>query len=116
MTDPTRIAASPWSFTATNYDAEDDFLADRTLRHKAVRKLHQAEWAQFDGDTDDAVAEMRRACALVMKMQFPVAGAVFLMAQGIEGIRSYCYEGEAMKAANSLIAPGEEVRDDRSPF
>lgn len=111
-----RVTLAPWSFDPKHYDTPADFQADRILRHKAARKFHQAEWAATDDDRADAIVEMRRASALVMKMRFPVAGAVSLAAQGIEGINSFSYAAEAIRAANALIAPGEEFRDDRSPF
>ncbi|EHL99361.1 hypothetical protein HMPREF9946_03123 [Acetobacteraceae bacterium AT-5844] len=107
---------SAHSFNPKNYDTPADFEADRILRHKAARKLHQAEWAKEDDDIDDAILEIRRASALVMKMHFPVAAAVALMAEGIDAIHGYSYDSEALRAANALIAPGEEFRDARSPF
>lgn len=99
------------------YAEQSDINAwDRKKRHAAARKLHRASWAQQDGDTADAIADVRAAAALVLRMTEPDAEVLRLCAGMIGNLWATEPGVEIEPALRRLVLDGEELTNVPSPF
>ena len=90
---------------------------DRTLRHKAIRKLHLASWAEQEGDDTDAIKAVRAAISFLAQMTEPPSDVFPHLAKMINNIWASDRIGPEMGLARTLlIKEGEEVRHIPSPF
>lgn len=89
---------------------------NRKKRHSAARKLHRASWAQQDGDTSDAIADIRAAAALVLRMTEPNGEVLRLCAVMIGDLWAMEPGIEIEPALRHLVLDGEELTNVPSPF
>jgi len=99
------------------YDEQSEIDAwNRKKRHAAARKLHRASWAQQDGGTADAIADIRAAAALVLRMTEPEGEVLRLCASMIGELWATEPGIEIGPALQLLVLDGEELTNVPSPF
>ncbi len=98
-------------------DAADQAIldADRSLRHSAVRKLHRARWATGDSEDHAAIADLRTAGAIVLKMSSPSGAALSAIATALDDLHQD-RSPDIRSAIAALTLPGEFVTGVRGPW
>lgn len=90
---------------------------DRRLRHKAIRKLYLANWAEQEDDDTDAIKAVRSAISYLAQMTEPPPDVFPHLAMMINNIWASDRIGQEMGLAlKLLIKEGEEVCHIPSPF
>lgn len=89
---------------------------NRAKRHAAARKLHRASWAQQEGDTTDAIADIRAAAALVLRMTEPNGEVLRLLAIMAGDLWAAEPSIEIGPALRFLVLDGEELANVPDPF